>query len=368
MSLHCIRARLTGRATRLAFTLIELLVVIAIIAILIGLLLPAVQKVREAAARMQSTNNLKQIALGVHNYQDSMQRLPHNGTQEYTWWAFGPPWNANPPRPAMGEGCSWLYKLLPYIEQGNLHANWSFTTPIKTFLDPGRGGVGLAVDPYNAGGGWDGIWKAGPVTDYAGNAMVIGSGMNTRKNSGGGYDPGDWTNGNPASWNRNSRALHTISDGTSNTVLAGIKAMATQVYTSRGTGQFTMSNGATRDRLDAPITAAGIWAGFDLLRGQGPDTVDWMAGDNGGTTVYVDYFPGNNHKINPAHTGWLRYTFEVKRDAPDLDAYNRWGSPYAGGGLFAMCDGSVRSIAHNTGFDIIIPLLTPAGGEIVSGN
>src|ERR1044071_7724048 len=104
---------------RRCFTLIELLVVIAIIAILIGLLLPAVQKVREAAARSQCQNSLKQIALAAHTYHDSYKRLPPGGLVSPNSVNADPAYNYAPP--LAGPYTGVLPFLLPYVEQGNVY-------------------------------------------------------------------------------------------------------------------------------------------------------------------------------------------------------------------------------------------------------
>jgi prepilin-type N-terminal cleavage/methylation domain-containing protein len=182
--------KLNFRSRSRGFTLIELLVVIAIIAVLIGLLLPAVQKVREAAARAQSMNNLKQQSLALHNCNDTHGRLPAavgffpgNGWTDSQW---GTP-------AAHG---TLQYYLLPFMEGDNIYQNtqgWSFNsygTVVKPYLSPGdrtlpadnlawdgRGGISYASNWFVFGGNGNGGSQAAiPRTfvDGTSNTIVFG--------------------------------------------------------------------------------------------------------------------------------------------------------------------------------------------------
>lgn len=183
---------------RRGFTLIELLVVIAIIAILIGLLLPAVQKVREAAARMSCSNNLKQLGLAMHSYHDANNGFPKNYQR-----VGGNAW----------EALSANYFLLPYVEQGNLHnqfqanlTNWGFTygtlmnTKLSVFLCPSAPNAPRRGTHPN---GWD-----GPGTSYG---WCTGSNIET-------VWAGSRFNG-MMSYQDNFR-MGDVSDGLSNTLMA----------------------------------------------------------------------------------------------------------------------------------------------------
>jgi len=206
------------REGRRGFTLIELLVVIAIIAILIGLLLPAVQKVREAAARMQSSNNLKQLGIAVHNYHDAQQGMPPTSDAKYTFtW-----------QPTLGYYTGTGYSrgvmamLLPYIEQDNLYQQMqnggNVSVDVKTYLDPSdatAGNVGTGATSYLPG--------ASNVYFYVSNPYQYS------------YSPGIWStssysytyNGGPnapyssTSPGKKRTMSQVFTDGTSNTLLFG---------------------------------------------------------------------------------------------------------------------------------------------------
>lgn len=195
--------------TRSAFSMIEVLVVLGLIAFALALILPAIQRIREAAARAQDMNNQKQLVLGAHNFLDTFRKFPFNGTKG----SF-----ANPKDQDSG---SWIYQLLPFIEQENLFRNPKAgeNVVIPILLCPGRARQGLVTD---------GKFK-GPVSDYAINTWI--------------NDPVNGTLSLPS----RKPGITDITDGTSNTIFMGQLSLRTTDYakTDGGEGRETIFVGGT---------------------------------------------------------------------------------------------------------------------------
>jgi len=243
-------------AFRPGFTLIELLVVIAIIAILIGLLLPAVQKVRAAAARMQCSNHLKQIGIAFHTYNDSMGKLPSAGINDP---APVTTTDGNPPDNRLYFG--WCYEILPFIEQDNLYREPNNVTLRATI-----------VKTYNCPSRRAAINRS----DYAGN---------------GGTNPNNaQSNGTVVPSARITIA--TIVDGSSNTILVGEKLVNTAPNGGSGTG-----NNSDNESWAGPGTDA------DIIRGAVPTGGLWITPE-----------PDTNHAdvATPGWDGALNYRWGSK--------------------------------------------------------
>ena len=224
---------------RRAFTLVELLVVIAIIAILIALLMPAVQRVREAAARVKCQNNLKQMGIACHLNNDSYGHLPTNG---WGWYWVGDPTRGS----GISQPGGWIYQILPFVEQSNLYelptsvagCIQMISTPQPLFNCPSRrtgGPYPNSEQFYNHGGGTAAVAAR---TDYA---ACSGSATSDETFPG----PPDLATGDTLTYDwpdpstytgvifqRSLISLINVTNGISNTFLAGEKYLDPDAYTS----------------------------------------------------------------------------------------------------------------------------------------
>jgi prepilin-type N-terminal cleavage/methylation domain-containing protein/prepilin-type processing-associated H-X9-DG protein len=289
----------SGSRPRSAFTLIELLVVIAIVAILVALLIAAVQKVRASAANAQCTNNLKQIGLALHGYHDIYRAFPlYYGSDPTNY--------------------SWMFDILPYLEQGDLFAEGLATphvlgTIVPTYLCP-------ADQRANAGGAYTVGTMSWAATSYLG---LVGrkQGHTTLKTLGvlGGFIDEN----NAVIIQTVPIKISRITDGLSTTLFAG-------------------------ERPPSPDNAFGVWGGTNF------DSSMWAI--NTFSPIFDTH--GVEHECPvPA--------FFAPGDLDDYCDVNHFWSFHAGGGNWLMCDGSVHFLLYAAGTTLIPDMATISGGEEV---
>jgi prepilin-type N-terminal cleavage/methylation domain-containing protein/prepilin-type processing-associated H-X9-DG protein len=342
-----------NRLHRSGFTLIELLVVIAIIAILIALLVPAVQKVREAAARTQCTNNLKQMGLAVHNFQSTHKKMP------YSWYPNGQngTWTM--------AGGSVFYAVLPYLDQGNLYRGLGGNTAQQNFANTASTVVSVFVCPSDAGTmNLGAMWNAPAWPTFV---WINGTGAAPSTTC---PTP---NNGNPpqfagTSYTYSQQALGygvtfaTFTDGTSNTIMMSerIQDCFSTTLTAAGAHYYT--------------TWADPWTGY------------WFAGGTLGN-VGSGFQPNAQgvYRSNPTPsatvptsattTGYLRtsatafvgsaYTWSIQAGAsPNNCLRTNFSSAHPGGAQFLFADGTVRNLTSTITPANLYFLSTPANGDI----
>jgi prepilin-type N-terminal cleavage/methylation domain-containing protein/prepilin-type processing-associated H-X9-DG protein len=323
---------------RAGFTLIELLVVIAIIAILIGLLLPAVQKVREAASRMKCSNNLKQMGLALHNYHDTNGYLPVGyNTANVTGWG-----TTETAQRTAWEGTGWTASLLPYLEQQNIYNQ--LNTFVQTYPGMGNSGPGsvaagtqspvygfqmkMYTCPSNIRPlvGWDGVAE---LTSYLGVAGTVSGYPNPTKDgvlyaTTGGKGP----------------TLVQITDGTSNTVAIGERPCTGDVSWGWGFGCWGVS---CESNTISNIQYA--WGDGDIILGSNDVAMIGSSGCGDPSTNV-----GFKAPINPFTTG-------------EQDIAHFW-SFHIGGANFLYADGHVQFLSYASGQSIFPALATATGGEV----
>ncbi len=293
------------RNDRRAFTLIELLVVIAIISILMGLLLPAVQKVRAAAARIKCANNLKQIGLALHNYHDHFNQFPPGHRALFN----------SDRRPFTG----WPLDIPPFVEQPALHTNAmaAFKITPWPFRNPPHTGLNTVVPIYVC-----------PSDDRAASPQFAPrSKFYVAFTSYLGVSGNDYSTRDGMLFQNSHTRLADATDGTSNTLLVGERPPSADFqfgWWYAGTGQQLSGSGdmilGVYERNLQPVTAGSC--------------------------------PPGNYPYMP---GWF---------SNQCDMFHFW-SPHPGGANFLFADGSVHFLSYSA--NAIMPALASrAGGEVVA--